>query len=164
MMQEEFERLIRHKICNFEYAAVEDVYTNLDSIRSKEHIASIYIRYGMDGIYALWRMVNGTANENTKRMCEKMLSKKEFRLPGGFHPIIMWTDIVTHEIYDATPICLFRHARNEKSWLWIPTVFEGRNFKSNFEWRLQSFLVKTTINHPLMYEPCRFVSNLLRHD
>lgn len=154
MMREEFERLIGHSTDYCSYSAIEEVYANLDLIRSKKHIASIYVRDGMRGIYMLRRLLDGIASEREKRICAKMLSKKEIRFPNRLHRVITWYNFCTGEVYDATILNIIRYAASEHEFGWMPLACTKQHMKRN----LNSVLCDIAIRHPRLYRPCRKIA------
>lgn len=154
MMREEFEHLIGHSTDYYSYSAIEEVYANLDLIRSKKHIASIYIRNGMHGIYTLHRLLDGTASERDKRICAKMLAKKEIRFPNRFHRVITWYNFCTGEVYDATILNIIRYAVSEREFGWLPLACTKQRMKRN----LNSMLCDIAIRHPRLYRSCRKIA------
>lgn len=154
MMREEFERLIGHSTYSCDYDAIEEVYANLDLIRSKKHIASIYIKDGICGVYMLRRLLYGTASERDKRLCAKMLAKREIRFPNRFHRIITWYNVCTGEVYDATVLNIVRYAASEHEFRWIPLACTKQHMKRT----LNSILCDIAIRHPRLYRPCRNIA------
>lgn len=150
MMWEEFEHLVGGDVFSADYAYVEEVYANLDLIRSKKHIATIYLRYGMDGICALSRLVRGETSGDDLRRCAKMLSVKEMRLPNRLHRVIRWYDFKTGEVYDGTISGMVRYAMRCREWTWLPECFSKHGLKRN----LNSALCDIAMHHPRMYKPC----------
>lgn len=150
MMREEFEHLVGGDVFGVDYACIEEVYANLDLIRSKQHIATIYLRYGMDGIVALRRLVRGETFGDDLRRCSKMLSVKEMRLPNRLHRVIRWYDFKTGEVYDGTISVMMRYAIRCREWTWLPECFSKHCLKRN----LNSILCDIAMRHPRMYKPC----------
>ena len=155
MMREEFERLVCHTIDAYEYGVIEEVYMDLDSIKSKQHIASIYLRHGMNGIYALRRLVRGESwNDADKTRCYKMLAEKEMRLPSRYHKIILWYNLTTGELYDCTFQALLRYALESRCWIWIPYTLTDRPMKR----KLNSVLCNIATRHPRLWRPCSSIA------
>lgn len=152
MMNHEFEALIRHPICEFEYRAIENVYAFNNEIRSKHHIASIYIRHGMNAIYAIRLLMDGVANQKTAAFAKKVISEKEIRFPFRGH-IITWYNWTTGEVYDGTLPCIVRYAFHCHSFAWRPLV-NGHKIR----WKINDVCCNIACRFPKLYRPCRAIA------
>ena len=157
MMQSEFEALIGCEVNPYEYKYVEQVYSDCDLIRDKKHIASIFIRNGIDGIFQILRTMQHNAKPETMKNAARIICEREVRFPNR-HKIVEWYNPVTGEVYFGTLTAIMRYHRRFKSGFWIPENLRIYHWKTNMQWKVNHILCNVAMHHPRYYEVCRKIA------
>ena len=157
MMQSEFERLIGCEVNPYEYMYVEQVYTECDLIRDKKHIASIFIKNGIDGIEQILYAMNNGKDQAIINRASEIIREREVHFPNR-HKILEWFNPRTGEVYFGTLTAIMRYHRRFKCGFWIPENIRPYHWKPTFQQKVNSLLCDIAMHHPKYYAVCRAIA------